>query len=133
MSRLLGTVLERQTPVNSDHNEDSKDYAFALEYLAKHPNASIEEVALAHQRQLKCRGAVNEITPDQILPVRPVEVLSLTAGRLEIEGTKVVALTIRRSPANSPRSETLAVSKEQAERMRDDLNNILSADNITWR
>jgi hypothetical protein len=133
MSRLLRTVSERETLMHSDHNEESTDYDFALEYLAKHPNASIEEVALAHQRQLKCLGAVNEITSDRILPVLPVEILSLTAGRLDVEGTKVVALTIRRSPANSPRSETLAISKEQAERMRDDLNSILSADNITWR
>jgi hypothetical protein len=133
MSHLLDTLLERETLMNSDQNEESTDNDFALDYLAKHPNASIEEVALAYQKQLKTRGVAQELTSDQILPVRPVEVLSLTAGRLDVEGTKVVALTIRRSPANSPCSETLAVSKEQAERMRDDLNSILSADNITWR
>ena len=71
---------------------------------------------------------------EKILPVQPVELLSVTPGRLTDAdgGTKVVAVTIRPDPSNSPRHRTFAFSKEQAERLRDDLNTVLNADNVTW-
>lgn len=73
------------------------------------------------------------MSEEKILPVQPVELLSVTPGRLAEEGIKVVAITIRPDPSNSPRHRTFAVSKDQAERLRDDLDAVLKADNVTWR
>lgn len=73
------------------------------------------------------------MSEEKILPVQPVELLSVTPGRLAENNIKVVAVTIRPDPSNSPRNRTFAFSKEQAERLRDDLNTVLNADNVTWR
>jgi len=71
----------------------------------------------------------------QQMMARPIEILSITAGTVRIKMTDkpVVLITHRPDPANSPHSEIVAVTREQAERMREDLGSILDAgDNLTW-
>ena len=74
---------------------------------------------------------------------RPIEILSVTAGKVRIrdrshpvqkmEDKPVVLLTYRPDPANSPRSEIVAVTLEQAARLHEDLGRILDAgDNLAW-
>ncbi len=63
---------------------------------------------------------------------QPIEILSLTAG-CGSDGTPVVMITIRPHPAYSPQSKLVAITREQAQRVRDDLDTIFNDDNITWR
>lgn len=78
------------------------------------------------------------------MQARPIEILSITAGNIivrkitkemsNVRTTKksVVLITYRPDPANSHRSEIVAVTREQAQRMREDLDSILNAENVTW-
>jgi len=71
----------------------------------------------------------------QQMQARPIEILSITAGtvRIKLKDKPVLLITYRPDPANSPHSEIVAVTREQAARMREDLGSILDAgDNLTW-
>ncbi|QDT24339.1 hypothetical protein [Gimesia chilikensis] len=78
------------------------------------------------------------------MQARTIEILSITAGNVivrkitkemsNVRTTKksVVLITYRPDPANSHRSEIVAVTTEQAQRMRDDLDSILNVENLSW-
>ena len=70
------------------------------------------------------------------MQARPIEILSITAGKLVMRPTKkektVILITYRPDPANSHRSEIVAVTPEQAQRLHEDLGTILDAASITW-
>ena len=64
------------------------------------------------------------------MQARPIEVLSMSMGNMRIgtEDTPVILMTYRPNPIYSPASEIVAISKEQAHRIREQLNTILDAD-----
>lgn len=62
----------------------------------------------------------------QYVVARSVELLSVTAARLN--GERVILLCVRPDPQNSSESENLAISRQQARRLRDDLNRLLDQD-----
>ena len=73
---------------------------------------------------------------NQKLMARPIEVLSVTAANVRIKGVDkpVILITFRLDPFNSPASEIAAVTRDQAQRLREDIGSILDAgDNLEWR
>ena len=69
--------------------------------------------------------------PQKQMLAQPIEILSLTAGKVT-DGAPVVLITLRPYPATSPRSKLAAISREQAQRVYDDLDSILNDDDETW-
>ena len=63
--------------------------------------------------------------------VKPVEILSSIPGLLNNEA--IVVLCVRTDPEESFAVTDLALSKQQAERLRDDLTTILEVDQPIWR
>jgi hypothetical protein len=119
--------------MNSEYSEEPTNADAIQDYLAKHPHATNDEALEAIRTQLEIERFTNALRLHFWRPkVRSVEVLSLTAETLDT-GTKIVAITIRPDPLNSPRSVVLAISKDQAQRIRDDLDSILNAEDIAWR
>lgn len=60
---------------------------------------------------------------EQMSPCTPVEVLSVTVAKI---GDKPVALlAVRLTPNSSFIVDTLAITREQADRLRQDLNRVL--------
>ena len=70
------------------------------------------------------------------MQARAIEVLSVTLGKVRIgtEDKPVILMTYRPNPSHSPASAIVAITKEQAQRIREDLNSILDADEsqISW-
>jgi hypothetical protein len=69
------------------------------------------------------------------MQARPIEILSITAGSVRIRTVDkpVVLITYRPDPQNSPASEIVAVTREQAARLREDIGSILDAgEALTW-
>ena len=64
------------------------------------------------------------------MQARAIEILSVSLGKVTIrkEEKSVVLLTYRPNPAHSPESEMVAITREQAQRMRDDLGTLLDID-----
>lgn len=62
--------------------------------------------------------------------VRPIEVLAITPAR--VHGQSAVVVTVRMSPSISFAATDLSFSKEQAERLRDDLTTLLERKQQIW-
>lgn len=62
--------------------------------------------------------------------VRPIELLAMTPARVNRQPAVVV--TVRMSPASSFAATDLSLSKEQAERLRDDLTSLLNKEFQVW-
>ena len=63
--------------------------------------------------------------------LQPIEILSVIAG--DLNGNPIVALTIRPNPTESHKSKVTSISREQAERLRDDLNTVLASNPSVWK
>ena len=68
--------------------------------------------------------------PNYDATVRPIEVLALIPAR--VHGQPAVVVTVRLSPSISFAATDLSFSKEQAERLRDDLTTILEKKQPIW-
>ena len=62
--------------------------------------------------------------------VQPIEVLGLTPAVLH--GLNYVAIALRPDPTNSFRSQTVVVTKEQAERLCEDIQHLLNQTDTIW-
>ena len=62
--------------------------------------------------------------------VRPVEVLSCVPAK--VGRLPAVVFAVRTDPINSFAATDVAISKEQAIRLRDDLNSLLEAEQPIW-
>ena len=63
--------------------------------------------------------------------VRPIEVLSCVPGKLH--GQPIIVLSVRTNPINTFASTDFSLSKEQAERLQEDLRSLLGEDQQIWR